>query len=81
MLLRARSALQGHVRSQYLVKHATGVEVFSHSEEISLLVRRLRALHQVREVERSGESRPGEIASGAPSTEAGAQPLPHNPRK
>src|SRR5690606_34624221 len=41
----------------------------------------LREIHQIRAVMRSREYRPGETASGPPGTEAGAQPLLHNPRK
>lgn len=44
-------------------------------------IRCLQPIHQIRAVIRSREYRPSETASGPPCAEAGAQPLPHNPRK
>jgi hypothetical protein len=41
----------------------------------------LQEIHQIGAVMRSGEYRPGETTSGPPGYWAGAQPLPHNPRK
>ncbi|WP_303730338.1 hypothetical protein, partial [Paracoccus solventivorans] len=49
--------------------------------EYPCIFRELQALHRMRAVERSVEYRRGETASGPIGAEAGAQPLPHNPRK
>jgi hypothetical protein len=73
MVLRARSAQRGHVRSQYLVNHATGVEVFSQCEEVSLCFPTVTGSTQNR---RSREVRRRPACAGA-----SAQPVTHNPRK
>src|SRR6056297_4243603 len=43
--------------------------------------RSVKAIHQIGAIMRSGEYPPREAALGPPSAAAGAQPLPHNPRK
>ena len=46
-----------------------------------LLFNAIPEIHQNCAVNRSGEYRPGETASGPPSAGASVQPHPHNPRK
>ena len=66
------------VKSQWKLRAYPGhfsVEINTH------IFNRLRALHRMRAVERSGEYRASENHSGACSEDASAKPTAHNPRK
>ena len=59
----------------------TGIGFYANRVENGLENRCLKAVHQNCAVIRSREYRQWETPSGHPGGGAGAQPLPHNPRK